>query len=78
MDIIKTKEKIKGLIDENDNEDLLNEVRRILEFSPTTGYELTADQKSELDNMKQQHEKGELIFQTWDEVKQSLLAKLNR
>lgn len=76
MKLAKTKENIKRLVDESGDEDILKEVRNILELASDNAYSLTAAQKKELDMLKEQHEAGRLKTYSWKEVRQKLINKL--
>jgi hypothetical protein len=78
MDLTKTREKLKKLIDETGNEDVLKEVRNILELASEGNYKLTPDQKKELDLLEEQHNSGYLKTSSWDEVRKGLIDKLKK
>jgi len=78
MDLTKTKEQLKMLIDETGNEDVLNEVRNILELASDDHFALTDEQKRELESLEEQHTAGQLKTYTWEEVRQELINKLKK
>ncbi|HWB63328.1 MAG TPA: hypothetical protein VG603_07460 [Chitinophagales bacterium] len=78
MDIVKTREQLKMLIDESSNEDMLNEVRSILELAAGGPYGLTDEQKNELEILEQKQEAGQMREYSWEEVKQELITKLKK
>jgi len=78
MDLTKTKEQLKMLIDETGNEDVLNEVRNILELASGDHFALTDEQKRELESLEEQHTAGQLKTYTWEEVRQELINKLKK
>jgi hypothetical protein len=78
MDLAKTKQRIKELIDDNDNEGLLIEVRKILELSSNAVYELSEEEKNELNEAKERYEKGELKSHSWPDLRLELLERLRK
>jgi putative addiction module component (TIGR02574 family) len=68
MDVESTKYAIIEKIIHINNEDVLNEVRAILEEQETM---LTDRQKAELDKRSSRHNSGESKSFTWEEVKKS-------
>ncbi|MFM2305884.1 MAG: hypothetical protein RLZZ367_553 [Bacteroidota bacterium] len=78
MDIAKTKERLKEMIDETSSEHVLKEVRKILELSPVEPFELTQAEMNELDELLEKDERGELEYVTWAEVKNRLLERIKK
>jgi hypothetical protein len=78
MELTKIKEQLKKLIDETGNEDVLNEVRNILELASDESYVLTDVQKRELDLLQEQHSAGKVKTYAWEEVRQGLIEKLKK
>ena len=78
MNLTKTKEQLKKLIDDSGNEDVLNEVRNILELASSETYQLSNEQKKELDVLEEQYNAGRLKTYSWEEVKQGLIDKLKK
>ena len=76
MSMTKTKERLKKLIDETGNEAVLNEVRSILELASDGPYELTDEQKKELDLLEEKHSADDLKRYSWGEIRQELINKL--
>lgn len=78
MDIAKTKERLKEMIDETSSEHVLKEVRKILELSPVEPFELTQAEMNELDELLEKDDRGELEYVTWAEVKNRLLERIKK
>jgi hypothetical protein len=76
MSITKTKEQLKKLIDETGNEDVLNEVRSILELASDGSNELTDEQKKELDLLEEQYCTGKLKSYSWEDIKEVLKGRI--
>jgi len=78
MDITKTKERLKEMIDETSSEHVLKEVRKILELSPVEPFELSEAEMKELDELLEKDERGELEIVTWADVKSKLLERIKK
>lgn len=75
MALVKTKQKIKSLIDDVENPRVLREIRRLLELEASEN-SLTEKQKRELDELKKADDAGKVKRHSWDVVRKGLLKKL--
>ncbi|WMJ75522.1 addiction module protein [Cytophagaceae bacterium ABcell3] len=74
----KIREELHKIIEQVEDEKILQAVHTILEkeVKETVGFDLTEEQKTELDKRIERHKKGESKSYTWEEAKQKIRSGL--